>query len=125
MRLIDADELKARVKKASDAVVGNNVTYNAIRMTMNTVLLAIDVSPTITPDNTDEPDFTTIYMVGYEDAKKKYTPKHGHWRIEPYLIGTTHRCSRCGENYGMPHEIYKYCPNCGAIMKNNGDDDDE
>lgn len=42
--------------------------------------------------------------------------KHGYWRIEPYLIGTTHRCSICGENYGMPHGIYKYCPNCGAIM---------
>lgn len=42
--------------------------------------------------------------------------KHGHWRIEPYLLEKTGCCSICGEQIRMPHEIYKYCPNCGAIM---------
>lgn len=49
--------------------------------------------------------------------------KCGHWKCEDYLLGTTHRCSRCSENYGMPHEIYNFCPNCGAKMENNGDDE--
>lgn len=51
--------------------------------------------------------------------------KNGHWKCEDYLLGTTHRCSRCGENYGMPHKIYNFCPNCGAKMENNGDNDNE
>lgn len=58
----------------------------------------------------------TIYMVGDESTKKKYTLKHGHWRIEPYLLEKTGCCSICGEQIRMPHEIYKYCPNCGTIM---------
>ncbi len=36
--------------------------------------------------------------------------------IEPYLLEKTGCCSICGEQIRMPHEIYKYCPNCGAIM---------
>jgi hypothetical protein len=42
--------------------------------------------------------------------------RHGEWIEKPYLLGTTRYCSRCGENYGMPHGIYNYCPHCGAKM---------
>lgn len=45
--------------------------------------------------------------------------KHGYWRIEPYLLEKTGCCSICGEQIRMPHEIYKYCPYCGAIMDGN------
>lgn len=45
------------------------------------------------------------------------TVKHGKWIEKPYLLGTTRYCSLCGKNYGMPHGIYDYCPNCGAKMK--------
>lgn len=47
--------------------------------------------------------------------------KHGHWRIEPYLLEKTGCCSICGEQIRMSHEIYKYCPNCGQLwtMKKN------
>ena len=41
---------------------------------------------------------------------------HGQWIEKPYLIGTTRYCSKCGENYGMPHGVFNYCPNCGAKM---------
>lgn len=41
---------------------------------------------------------------------------HGRWIERPYLLGTTRYCSRCGENYGMPHAVYNFCPNCGAKM---------
>lgn len=41
----------------------------------------------------------------------------GKWIEKPYLFGTTKYCSLCGENYGMPHGTYNYCPNCGAKME--------
>lgn len=44
-------------------------------------------------------------------------PPHGRWIERPYLLGTSRFCSLCGENYGMPHGIYNYCPNCGADMR--------
>ena len=42
--------------------------------------------------------------------------RHGKWIEKPYLLGTSNFCSLCGENYGMPHGKYKFCPNCGAKM---------
>lgn len=41
----------------------------------------------------------------------------GRWIEKPYLLGTTNVCSVCGENYGMPHGEYNFCPNCGADMR--------
>ena len=41
---------------------------------------------------------------------------HGRWIEKSYLLGTTRYCSECGENYGMPHGVFNYCPNCGAKM---------
>lgn len=48
----------------------------------------------------------------------------GRWIEKPYLLGTTNVCSVCGENYGMPHGKYNFCPNCGADMR-GGDEDGE
>lgn len=42
--------------------------------------------------------------------------KHGKWIEKPFLLGTSRFCSSCGSNYGMPHEVFNYCPNCGAKM---------
>ena len=47
------------------------------------------------------------------DAKRVI---RGEWVEKPYLFGTTKYCSRCGVNYGMPHGVFNYCPNCGAKM---------
>ena len=41
----------------------------------------------------------------------------GRWSEKPYLLGTTNVCSVCGENYGMPHGKYNFCPCCGADMR--------
>lgn len=41
---------------------------------------------------------------------------HGQWIEKPYLLGTTRYCSICGQNYGMSHGVFNYCPNCGAKM---------
>ena len=48
-----------------------------------------------------------------EDAKPV---RHGKWIEKPYLFGTTKYCSCCGDNYGMPHGVFNFCPNCGAKM---------
>ena len=45
---------------------------------------------------------------------------HGRWIEKPYLFGTTRYCSICGQNYGMPHGVFNYCPNCGAKMDGDG-----
>ena len=52
----------------------------------------------------------------YENAANYVRVVHGHWIEKPFLLGTSRFCSLCGSNYGMPHEIYNYCPNCGAKM---------
>lgn len=41
----------------------------------------------------------------------------GLWIEKPYLPGTTNVCSVCGENYGMPHGKYNFCPCYGADMR--------
>lgn len=47
---------------------------------------------------------------------------HGRWIEKPYLLGTTRYCSICGQNYGMPHGVFNYCPNCGAKMDGGNED---
>lgn len=46
---------------------------------------------------------------------------HGQWIEKSYLLGTTRYCSECGENYGMPHGVFNYCPHCGAKMDGKED----
>ena len=41
---------------------------------------------------------------------------HGCWIEKPFLMGTSRFCSKCGDNFGMPHGVYRYCPTCGARM---------
>lgn len=41
---------------------------------------------------------------------------YGKWIEKPYLLGTSNFCSLCGENFGMPHGKFSFCPNCGAKM---------
>lgn len=51
------------------------------------------------------------------------TVQHGKWIEKPYLFGITRYCSRCNTNYGMPHGVFKYCPNCGAKMEGGSSDE--
>ena len=50
-------------------------------------------------------------------ALLKEKQKRGKWIKKPYLLGTSWFCNLCGSNYGMPHEAFSYCPNCGAKME--------
>lgn len=42
---------------------------------------------------------------------------HGCWIEKPFLMGISRFCSKCGDNFGMPHGVYRYCPTCGARME--------
>ena len=46
---------------------------------------------------------------------------HGCWIETPFLMGTSRFCSKCGDNFGMPHGVYRYCPTCGARMDGEND----
>lgn len=48
---------------------------------------------------------------------------HGTWIEKTFLMGTSNFCSLCGCHYGMPHEKYNFCPNCGAKMDGGADND--
>lgn len=48
--------------------------------------------------------------------------KHGYWKKE----GSWYKCSCCDSAIDPWDNTWmKYCSCCGAIMENNGDDDDE
>ena len=57
-----------------------------------------------------------IRMVNLMPTADVQEVRYGKWIEKPYLLGTSNFCSLCGENYGMPHGKYNYCPNCGAKM---------
>lgn len=46
---------------------------------------------------------------------------HGCWIEKPFLMGISRFCSKCGDNFGMPHGVYRYCPTCGARMDGEND----
>ena len=51
--------------------------------------------------------------------------KHGHWYKENLGIAMMWRCSNCRSMYGFYTEnpAYKYCPDCGAKMDEQEDDE--
>lgn len=96
MRLIDADAFHESIFQR----YCKNCNSQAHRMChacwVMDMMDELEEAPTINP----------------EDLRSK-----GKWIEKPYLLGTSRFCSLCGENYGMPHGIYNYCPNCGAKME--------
>ena len=67
------------------------------------------------------------YDKGYSDAKRQYDRGHAHWeefngKTELCLI-----CSKCSHNYIEADpcctERFNYCPNCGAKMDEEEEDD--
>lgn len=116
MELINREALKAELLKNVEELADKTGFFEGIRMGYESALYFVDKAPTITSDDTDEPDYTTVYMVGYEDAKAKYSPKVGKWIEHPeHPIGD---CSVCGERVPIyaGSKRYKICPYCGAIM---------
>ena len=98
MRLIDADRLFGFIQKKKAYMEQNYMVFNNYNKgkydAYYEMLNIIKEQPTI-------------------DAEPVV---HGHWIEKPYLLGTSNFCSCCGENYGMPHGKFNYCPNCRAKM---------
>lgn len=95
MRLIDADKAKAELLRMVGDIHGWGEFFDGIRSGYQSAADKLDTMPTV------------------EERK------HGHW--EDIDLDTS-VCSVCKK----PQEYEtKYCPECGAKMENNGDDDDE
>lgn len=47
--------------------------------------------------------------------------KHGYWNGKPICGYATVRCSVCGEAFLENNGRWKYCPNCGADMREEND----
>jgi hypothetical protein len=99
-RLIDAKSLLRRLCSERDEVnidTGCDIGYhNGLNMAVSMAI--------------NEPTVDAVEVV------------HGQWIEKPYLLGTTRYCSICGQNYGMPHGVFNYCPNCGAKMDVGNED---
>jgi hypothetical protein len=64
---------------------------------------------------------TTIQFL-IDEAPTVEERKQGHWLTKKAWHV---ECSECHHVLEFICDVKKYCPNCGAKMENNGDDDDE
>ncbi len=61
-----------------------------------------------------------IEAVTFEiDDKYRAVVKLGEWIKKPCFYGHTYYCSECGstESKTLLGNLFKYCPNCGAMME--------
>lgn len=98
MRLIDADELKAKV----EAMVEHKVQESDYDYSRNQTL-----------------DYVADILI--EDAPTIYAEpvKHGEWKCMADC-GVT-ECDQCGWSIEEYVGDYNFCPNCGARMDKGGD----
>lgn len=67
---------------------------------------------------------TTIQFL-IDEAPTVEERKQGRWiELEPDKYGNFIQCSVCDSKFGL-YSKDNYCQACGAIMENNGDDNDE
>lgn len=120
-RLIDADEL---IELIDDDIASLDKDMpregdSVCRCTLKMVKLYIKALPTVPHDWKSIMDDWTehdnaMIAKGRELERRLNAPKHGRWiEIDKYHLGT---CSVCGDRWGSV-EIMRYCPNCGADMR--------
>ena len=73
---------------------------------------AIDTAPRLTPSTKS----VLKKIIRSAPAADSEPVVHGCWIEKPFLMGISRFCSKCGDNFGMPHGVYRYCPTCGARM---------
>lgn len=101
MRLIDADKAKAELLSIIGDIHGWGEFFDGIRSGYQSAADRLDTMPVV------------------EERKR------GHWiELEPDKYGNFIQCSVCDSKFGL-YSKDNYCQACGAIMENNGDDDDE
>lgn len=92
MRLIDADQIKAKLLSLMD---GKAPTPSDTDCILDGVLNLLEEQPTETSES---------------------WVKHGHWIVYPTLVSFL-RCSQCHNGVGWHNDKKpNYCPNCGARM---------
>lgn len=116
MRLIDADELRKRLRKKNIPISGADVYF---------VRQLIDNAPTV---DTNCPNCDSGYAQGYSDGylKGKEERPQGYWiynRPNPQTGANIFRCSICNHETqsftcGIKNPKFdNYCGNCGADMR--------
>lgn len=101
MRLIDADKAKAELLAIAETIPAWPGFFDGIRSGYQSAADRLDTMPVV------------------EERK------HGHWiELEPDKYGNFIQCSVCDSKFGL-YSKDNYCQACGAIMENNGDDDDD
>lgn len=122
MRIIDADELKTyKFLSPQVRILGGRrngkVLVAAYQQGWNDAIDAIvDNEPTVCNDN---------YAMGYQDGVKKVLSERpqGEW-IED-IENLLYRCSNCNasSNIRMFKSNLHFCPNCGADMRKETEND--
>lgn len=70
-------------------------------------------------------DYEYVLKVDIDNAPTIDPVKHGRWvklDMHPHLAD--HKCTACGESAYVPtcmgEPMYLFCPNCGALMREDG-----
>ena len=122
MRMIDADALTVTHINEAD-VLGYKLKYGTGIPVVR--LAEVEYAPTIEPER---PSGRKLYQAGYAEGYKagQEEQKTGKWiRMPMVCYGggtiTEYECSECSEHQMIES---KWCPNCGARMVQEGEDND-
>ena len=99
MRLIDADALIEHLK--------NDPLFDLVEQYGLTSVIETEITIEAEPVRHGQ-------WIGISDGDADGYPVYDEWE-----------CSECGVVFEDEKPPYKYCPNCGAKMDINGDDDNE
>lgn len=106
MRLIDADELKKKLRLVQDFIEN----YENI---LNAVFNLINNAPTVEPEITEKQAIDKLHETGWivrHDMEMTERPQ-GEW------IFVSRHCWKCPYCQELTNEGKNFCPNCGADMR--------
>ena len=63
----------------------------------------------------------SVILRAVKNGKPYEERPHGEWKYNPYGYFVTYKCTNCGD-FGM--ETWHFCPNCGADMRKEGNDNE-
>ena len=111
MRLIDADALEKYVNCTDEAIeaAAEEIISNEV-MRGIAIKIAKDLRETVTTDINEQPtiDAEPVVHAHWIETEEKYEDercRYSYWM-----------CSNCNTWLSGRYGLYRYCPNCGAIM---------